>query len=375
MNKSSFNYLNQTPIVAKISESQQSLSSSSASITSNGPIFVVKQQQQQFPQQQKQQEHHQISNASTNSKFYQTFKTLFDIFDPELRGYIDINELELLGANQNEILNDIISYLKRSQNITNFVTFNTFVNAADVVLKKRKMAKSQLKQNYKKTLSEEFNEQQKLQQKQNQHQSNNENNIVQTKFNNSEPFILQNANSFDFNILLDQENCLLNDGLVELNRIKLFFEQKINENRLKKLNILKLKHQNLFSIDKMLLNLNEINNLNKILNTFNQSNNNWMDSNDSNFDDDLNILLKTAQITTPQTTQKTTTTTTNENGNIYYYDQFIKEKQERIDNLQKEKSSLIRKLFEIKSKISPNENIIEKIQEMDETKNEDYLFS
>jgi hypothetical protein len=391
MNKS-LKYLNQTPVTSKPESQQQSLSSSSASITSNGPISVMKQQQQQ---------HNQSTNNNNNNKFYQTFKTLFDIFDPDLRGYIDLNELELLGANQNEILNDIINYLKNSQNITNFVTFNTFVNTADVVLKKRKLAKTQLKQNYKKTLSEEFDQQKlqqnihQLQQQQQQHQQQQP--IPQPQLNHrlqqqqqlqneqiiqpKEPFILQNANSFDLSILLEQENCLLNDGLIELNKIKLFYEQKLNENRLKKLNILKLKHQNLFSIDKMLLNLNEINNLNKFLNTFNQ-NNNWMDTNDNNssFDDDLNMLLKAAQLTQSLTTTTTTPPQQNNNNdeNIYFYDKFIKEKQERIENLQKEKSNLIRKLFEVKSKINENfvvKNVEIKTKEnMDETKHEDYLF-
>jgi hypothetical protein len=344
MNKSSIKFLNQTPIVAKINES--SSSSSSASITTSNGLVKYNNSQEQ----------HQSTNTNNNNKFYQTFKTLFDIFDPELRGYIDINELELLGANQNEILNDIINHLKRNQNITNFVTFNIFVNAADIVLKRRKMAKSQLKQNYKKTLSEEFNEQQKQRHQQQQ----------QYPKVNNEPFILQNANSFDLNILLEQENCLLNDGLIELNRVKLFFEQRINENRLKKLNILKLKHQNLFSIDKMLLNLNELNNLNKILNSFNQ--NNWTENNDS-FDDDLNTLLKVTQqpVSTPHHQME------NNNENICHYDRFIKEKQEKIENLQKEKSNLIRKLFEIKSKINPASE--EVINNLNESKNEDYLFS
>ena len=361
MNKQ-LKYLNQTPITSK-PESQQSLSSSSASIISNRQATTALKSP---PQQQQQQN-------INNSKFYQTFKTLFDIFDPEQRGYIDINELELLGANQNEILNDIINYLKRNQNITNFVTFNTFVNAADIILKKRKMVKTQLKQNYKKTLSEEF-DQQKLQLQQLQQHQNSQivdNQTVSTKLNN-EPFILQNANSFDLNMLLEQENCLLNDGLIELNKLKIFFEQKINENRLKKMNILKLKHQNLFSIDKMLLNLNEVNNLNKFLNTFNQNNNSWMENNENNnsFDDDLNTLLKAAQITPP-----TPSSIINNNSgtiNVFYYDRFIKEKQERIDNLQKEKSNLIRKLFEIKSRMNGNERI--EVQDINETKDEDYLF-
>ena len=50
-------------------------------------------------------------SLSDRAKFFNTLKSLFAIFDPECRGFIDINELNNLGAQKNEILNDVISYL------------------------------------------------------------------------------------------------------------------------------------------------------------------------------------------------------------------------------------------------------------------------
>ncbi len=49
--------------------------------------------------------------VSDRAKFFNTLKSLFAIFDPGCRGFIDINELNNLGAQKNEILNDVINYL------------------------------------------------------------------------------------------------------------------------------------------------------------------------------------------------------------------------------------------------------------------------
>jgi hypothetical protein len=53
--------------------------------------------------------------ASDRAKFFSTLKSLFAIFDPESRGFIDINELNNLGAQKNEILNDVIGYLQNKR--------------------------------------------------------------------------------------------------------------------------------------------------------------------------------------------------------------------------------------------------------------------
>ena len=51
------------------------------------------------------------STSSDKAKFFNTLKSLFAIFDPECKGFIDLHELNSLGAQKNEILNDVISHL------------------------------------------------------------------------------------------------------------------------------------------------------------------------------------------------------------------------------------------------------------------------
>ena len=51
------------------------------------------------------------SHSSDKAKFFNTLKSLFAIFDPECKGFIDLHELNSLGAQKNEILNDVISHL------------------------------------------------------------------------------------------------------------------------------------------------------------------------------------------------------------------------------------------------------------------------
>lgn len=53
--------------------------------------------------------------VSDRAKFFNTLKSLFAIFDPDCRGFIDINELNNLGAQKNEILNDVIGYLQNKK--------------------------------------------------------------------------------------------------------------------------------------------------------------------------------------------------------------------------------------------------------------------
>jgi len=69
---------------------------------------------------------------SDRAKFFNTLKSLFAIFDPECRGFIDINELNNLGAQKNEILNDVISYLLNKKE-PNYEFSNNlyFVNGAN----------------------------------------------------------------------------------------------------------------------------------------------------------------------------------------------------------------------------------------------------
>lgn len=69
--------------------------------------------------------------ASDRAKFFNTLKSLFAIFDPECRGFIDINELNNLGAQRNEILNDVIGYLINKKG-TNYEYTNSlyFVNGS-----------------------------------------------------------------------------------------------------------------------------------------------------------------------------------------------------------------------------------------------------
>ena len=69
--------------------------------------------------------------ASDRAKFFNTLKSLFAIFDPECRGFIDINELNNLGAQRNEILNGVIEYLQNKKG-TNYEYTNSlyFVNGS-----------------------------------------------------------------------------------------------------------------------------------------------------------------------------------------------------------------------------------------------------
>jgi len=343
------------------------------------------------------------SSNTSSSKFLSTFKSLFDIFDPESKGYIDLYELELLGANQNEILNEIIRFIrandknnrvKESNPKEYLITFDKFVKAADAVMKKRKHSKLNVNgngnvnvlvpnpnlvnliANKNKTLSEEFSEppiqhsanpnktlptdpsQQSQTYKLRQAFISSTKNLLanitneqSTKSNASnktvelkEKFCLNNANSCDLNKLLEEESILLNNGIKNLERIKGIYEQNLRQNQQKKQeDANKLKHENLFSIDKILINLREISGLNKALDGFVASNNSYDKNPPAN---DSVSLESNSSFSVEEFNKKLLT---NENNLLVNYDEKIKEKQNRIDVLQKEKSALIRRIFEMKS--------------------------
>jgi hypothetical protein len=166
--------------------------------------------------------------------------------------------------------------------------------------------------------------------------------------------ILNNANSCDLKSLLDKENFLLEQGLNKIELVKSWYQIQVKENKIKQANIQKLKHQNLFSIDKMLIDLKQLNDLNE---TF------------SNFLNQNNPPCHTEQRVSSVKGKENSPVEPNPLPAYHEYieqfdlskkendlDKFLKEKQEKIEYLQKEKSQLIRKLFEMKSE-SANKNI------------------
>lgn len=288
------------------------------------------------------------------TKFFNILKSIFAIFDPECNGSIDINELDVLGANNNEILNDVLNYIRsnRSNKILKavnqnlkvntqrhslyvdkkpsgkfLVDFDEFVNAAEIVLDRRKHSKVLRTSNT--TLSQAF----------------------ETPNNTSSQ---SNANSLDLNSLIDKENLLLKQGLDSIDCIKQWFTNQLIENKVKQTNFNKLKYQNLFSIDKILIDLKQLNDLNLILNDF--------------------LLKKKINMENLKQEDSTSDFSLPEPPSYKDYldqfglqnfkhdldlDKFLKEKQDKIDTLQKEKSNLIRKLFEIKAESeSINKNIL-----------------
>lgn len=79
---------------------------------------------------------------------------------------------------------------------------------------------------------------------------------------------INNANSFDLTSLIDKESSLLQQGLNDIDIIKQWFTNQLIENRSKQSNIQQLKRQNLFSIDKMLIDLKNLNDLNTVFEQF-----------------------------------------------------------------------------------------------------------
>jgi hypothetical protein len=108
----------------------------------------------------------------------------------------------------------------------------------------------------------------------------------------------------------------------------------------------KLKHENLFSIDKILINLREISGLNKALDGFVAASSSYDKNPPVNSSSSSVSLDSNSSLGVEEFNKKLLT---NENNLLVNYDEKIREKQSRIDALQKEKSALIRKIFEMKS--------------------------
>jgi hypothetical protein len=67
-------------------------------------------------------------STSDKAKFFNTLKSLFAIFDPECNGSIDINELDVLGGNRNEILNDVLKYLRTNISSSSSYSSSAFLS-------------------------------------------------------------------------------------------------------------------------------------------------------------------------------------------------------------------------------------------------------
>ena len=184
--------------------------------------------------------------------------------------------------------------------------------------------------------------------------------------------ILTNANSCDLNSLIDKKNFILQQCINDLDLLKQSFSNQIKENKVKQSNIQKLKHQNLFSIDKMLLDLKELNDmhlmfkkfidrkdqdLNKVDEKFekkNHPNENEHPKNE-NLCDKINFINSHKEnLFDPNLASSNYKEYLDhfENNNQVIneeLDTYLKEKQEKIESLQREKSNLIRRLFEMKS--------------------------
>ena len=299
------------------------------------------------------------------TKFFNILKSIFAIFDPECNGQIDINELDVLGANNNEILNDVLSYIRtnRSNKILKtvnqnlkvhpqrhsflidkkqggkfLVDFDEFVNAAEIVLDRRKQNKILQSRTSGTTLSQAFDSQ---------------------NYINSQ----SNANSLDLNSLIDKENYLLRQGLDSIDCIKQWFTNQLVENKVKQTNFNKLKYQNLFSIDKLLIDLKQLNDLNLILNDF-------LIKKKLNMENSKKEETPEFSLPDPPSYQDYVEQFGLQNGKQDLdLDKFLKEKQEKIDLLQKEKSNLIRKLFEIKAE---SENINKNMLKLNMTNSREF---
>jgi len=96
----------------------------------------------------------------------------------------------------------------------------------------------------------------------------NESNTIKKSDDNFNTSLLKNANSLDLGNLIEKEQFLLKQGLNDLDLIKQWYGMQLKENKLKQQNVHKLKHQNLFSIDKMLIDLKHLNDMNSNLRAF-----------------------------------------------------------------------------------------------------------
>ncbi|RNA13522.1 hypothetical protein BpHYR1_019831 [Brachionus plicatilis] len=264
------------------------------------------------------------------TKFFQILKSIFAVFDPDCTGSIDINELDVLGVDNNEIFNEVLNYVRSykvlkpvNHNLGSrkfLVKFEELVKASEVVLDQRKQNSSNGH-----TLSQAFEP----------HGQN------------------SSLNTLDLISLIDKENYLLRQGLDSIDSLKQWYTTQLIENKIKQNNLNKLKYQNLFSIDKLLIDLRQLNDFNLALSDFLVKKKIESSSGDSfseppNYEDymqqfGIHGLKRDIDL-----------------------DNYLKEKQERIDSLQKEKSSLIRKLFEIKSE---SENINKNMLKLNHVEN------
>lgn len=288
---------------------------------------------------------HSSENDSEKSKLFSILKSFFAIFDPDCKGAIDINELDVLGASNNEILNDVLSYIRLNrsnkvlkavnQNLRNqsqrhslyidkkpafakfLVTYEEIVNAAEVVLDRRKQTKIMQSRTSETTLSQAF--------------ENQTNSTSQSS-----------ANSLDLNSLIDKESYLLKQGLESIDCIRKWFTNQIIDNKVKQTNLSKLKYQNLYSIDKLLIDLKQLSELNLYLNDFLLKKKISLEKGDKKDDDFC--------LPDPPSYQDYLEQFGFQNSKSDLdLDKYLKEKQDKIEALQKEKSNLIRKLFEIKA--------------------------
>ncbi|RNA21322.1 hypothetical protein BpHYR1_028633 [Brachionus plicatilis] len=284
-------------------------------------------------------------SESEKSKLFSILKSFFAIFDPECKGAIDINELDVLGASNSEILNDVLNYIRLNRsskilktvnpNLRNpgqrhslyiekkplsskfLVTYEEIVNAAEVVLDRRKQTKILQSRTSGTTLSQAF--------------ESHTNSTSQS-----------NANSLDLNSLIDKENYLLKQGLDSIDCIRKWLTNQLIDNKVKQTNLSKLKYQNLYSIDKLLIDLKQLSDLNLYLNDFLFRKKISMEKSVKKEDEFC--------LPDPPSYQDYLEQFGFQNSKQELdLDKFLKEKQEKIESLQKEKSNLIRKLFEIKA--------------------------
>jgi len=215
----------------------------------------------------------------------------------------------------------------------------------------------------------------------------NESNTMKKSDDNFNTSLLKNANSLDLGNLIEKEQFLLKQGLNDLDLIKQWYGMQLKENKLKQQNVHKLKHQNLFSIDKMLIDLKHLNDMNSNLRAFltntivSSTTSGPAEQEVENLEMDLSTATSNSSSTHSQkenffmnqqtlaaaasAAEAAISNTSQVQPSLPSYqeyleqfelnktdtelDVYLKQKQERIDNLQKEKSFLIRRLFEMKS--------------------------
>jgi hypothetical protein len=335
-------------------------------------------------------------------KFFNILKSLFAIFDPECTGSIDVNELDKFSGKNNEILKDVLNFIRNDgqdekfcSNLKNYkklrqnennnnsrlISFDEFVKAAEITLNQRKQSKML-------TNIENLNP--------NRHDTTTQSlppllfssssssatgTCSSSSSTPSSPTTLSQAfetatinnsskaeksssikksqtsdciQSYDLKSLIDKENLMLREGLEHIDCIKKFYLNQLVENRLKISNINKLKHQNLFSIDRMLLDVQKLNDFNKSLQEFLKQNRVLNEEDKEHFSGGCNRVFDDLL----QTGNFDFSNLGNAQNNVEL-DDYLKEKQERIEMLQKEKSQLIRKLFEMKSESEKiNKNLL-----------------